>query len=111
MADPGPMVPVPFLNGPLAGIGQAVTPAYLCESLRTVHPPLTADDIEPDHPAGLFPNTRWHVYSTALVNSTEWPVDAPPQGPGDGGWGRRFVGQLEESEAVIFAESIRKAWP
>jgi hypothetical protein len=104
MARPG-AVPVPFLDGPLAGIGQDVTPVYLCKSLRTVHPPLTADDIGADDPARLFPNTRWHVYSTALVDSTEWPADVPPQGPGDGGWGRRFVGQLEESEAVI----LRKA--
>ena len=101
IANPFPLVPVPFLDGPLAGIAQDVTPPYLCEGLRTVHQPLTADDIEADDPAGLFPNTRWHVYIAALVDSTEWPADAPSQGPGDGGWGRRFVGQLEEPEAVI----------
>ena len=87
MARRSPMVPVPFLDGPLAGIAQDVTPPYLCEGLRTVHQPLTADDIEADDPAGLFPNTRWHVYSAALVDSSEWPPDAPSQGPGDGGWG------------------------
>ena len=101
IANPFPLVPVPFLDGPLAGIAQDVTHAYLCEGLRTVHQPLTTDDIDADGPAGLCPNARWHVYIAALVDSTEWPADAPSQGPGEGGWGRRFVGQLEEPEAVI----------
>ena len=99
MARRSPMVPVPFLDGPLACFARDVTPAYPCEGLRTVHHPLTADDIETDDPAGLFPNTRWHVYSAALVDSSE-AAGRPFARAGRWGLGWRFVGQLEESDAV-----------